>query len=52
MDNLWAIKCVLKWFEISSELKVNFAKSHLIIVNVADSSIDLATRFLHGRSAF
>lgn len=34
MDNLWSMKAILRWFELASDLKVNFFKSRLFGVNV------------------
>lgn len=35
-DNVWAINAILQSFEATSNLKVNFAKSHLMGINVED----------------
>lgn len=43
--NLWSIKAVLRSFEMASGLKINFAKSNIIGVNVED-------RLLNGASVF
>lgn len=37
VQNLWVIKSILQLFELVSELKVNFHKSQLFVVNVEDS---------------
>jgi hypothetical protein len=34
VENLWAIKAILRWFELMSGLQVNFGKSKLYSVNV------------------
>jgi hypothetical protein len=55
VDNLWAIKSVLRGFEIASGLKVNFWKSCIIGVNVTDDFLRMAADFLNcriGRSPF
>lgn len=36
IQNLWAMKTVLRIFELSSGLRVNFAKSSLMGVNVSE----------------
>lgn len=51
VDNLWAMKTFLQAFEISSGLRVNFAKSNLIGVNVLDNFLDLGARFLNKRGS-
>lgn len=47
IDNLWAIKAILRGFERASSLKVNFSKSNLIGVNFGSTFLDLACDFLH-----
>jgi hypothetical protein len=47
VENLWAMKAVLRWFELVSRLKVNFSKSCLMGVNVPSSFLQGAASFLH-----
>ncbi|MCH96040.1 RNA-directed DNA polymerase (Reverse transcriptase), partial [Trifolium medium] len=47
MDNLWALKAILRGFELASGLKVNFWKSCLIGVNVTTHFMDMACNFLN-----
>ena len=47
VDNLWAIKSLLKGFEMVSGLKINFFKSSLIGVNVANEFMEMACNFLN-----
>jgi hypothetical protein len=47
VENLWAMKAVLRWFELVSGLKVNFSKSCLMGVNVSSSFLQGAASFLH-----
>jgi hypothetical protein len=47
VENLWTLKAMLKGFEMTSGLKVNFHKSSLIGVNVSREFMDAAGRFLH-----
>jgi hypothetical protein len=49
VDNLWALKAVLRGFELASGLKVNFWKSCLLGVNVSGNFLDLACSFLNCR---
>jgi hypothetical protein len=49
VDNLWALKVILRGFEMASGLKVNFWKSSLIGVNVSNDFLDLASNILHCR---
>jgi hypothetical protein len=37
VENIWAMKKILRWFESISGLKVNFSKGRLFGVNVANS---------------
>ncbi|MCI25653.1 RNA-directed DNA polymerase (Reverse transcriptase), partial [Trifolium medium] len=46
---LWTLKAILRSFELASGLKVNFAKSCVMGVNVSSDFLDLAERFLHCR---
>ncbi|XP_058725811.1 uncharacterized protein LOC131597115 [Vicia villosa] len=45
-DNLWSLKVLLRGFELVSGLKINFAKSNIIGVNVGDSFLNAAKAFL------
>jgi hypothetical protein len=47
VENLWAMKAILRWFELVSGLKVNFSKSRLIGVNVSSNFLHVAKNFLH-----
>ncbi|GAU22757.1 hypothetical protein TSUD_129690 [Trifolium subterraneum] len=47
--NLWTLKAILRSFELASGLKVNFAKSSIIGVNVSNDLLGVAERFLHCR---
>jgi hypothetical protein len=47
VENLWAMKAVLRWFELVSGLKVNFSKSCLMGVNVPNSFLQGAASFLN-----
>jgi hypothetical protein len=49
VDNLWTLKAILRGFELISGLKVNFWKSCLIGVNVAEDFMTMATDFLNCR---
>jgi hypothetical protein len=49
IENLWAIKAVLRGFEMVSGLKVNFWKSCIMGVNVSDDFLQTATDFLNCR---
>lgn len=51
VDNLWAMKTVLRTFELCSGLRVNFAKSNLIGANVSDDFFFLGARFLNCKQA-
>src|SRR4051812_20274445 len=44
--HLWAIKAVLKGFEMVSGLGINFNKSKLIGININSRFLDVATSFL------
>ncbi|KAK2421555.1 cyanogenic beta-glucosidase [Trifolium repens] len=55
VDNLWAMKAILRGFEAVSSLKVNFWKSCLVGVNVEEDFLAMASRFLNcriGRAPF
>ncbi|XP_024626859.1 uncharacterized protein [Medicago truncatula] len=47
VENLWTLKVLLQGFESASGLKINFAKSCLIGVNVQTNFMDMASSFLH-----
>ncbi|GAU37373.1 hypothetical protein TSUD_22470 [Trifolium subterraneum] len=47
LENLWTLKTILRCFELASGLKVNFAKSSVMGVNVSADFLNLAERFLH-----
>jgi hypothetical protein len=49
IENLWTLKAILRGFELISGLKVNFWKSCLIGVNVAEDFMFMATEFLNCR---
>ncbi|GAU17441.1 hypothetical protein TSUD_233190 [Trifolium subterraneum] len=49
IGNLWALKTVLRGFEIASGLKVNFWKSCVIGVNVPSDFLNMASEFLNCR---
>jgi hypothetical protein len=49
VDNLWAIKAVLRGFEMASGLKVNFWKSCLFGMNVSNEFLTMASDFLNCR---
>ncbi|GKV22646.1 hypothetical protein SLEP1_g32498 [Rubroshorea leprosula] len=38
-DNIWAVKCIMRSFELSSGLKINYAKSQLMGVNVEEERL-------------
>ncbi|XP_058724451.1 uncharacterized protein LOC131595932 [Vicia villosa] len=45
-DNIWNMKVILRGFELVSGLRINFAKSNIIGVNVGDWLINAALSFL------
>ncbi|MCH84201.1 RNA-directed DNA polymerase (Reverse transcriptase) [Trifolium medium] len=47
VENLWSMKAILRWFELISDLKVNFHKSMLVGVNVENSFLTGAASVLH-----
>jgi hypothetical protein len=47
IENLWALKAILRGFEMSSGLKVNFWKSCLIGLEVSQEFMTLASTFLN-----
>lgn len=49
MANLQALKTILRCFELSSGLKVNFSKSLFMGVNVGPEFLGMAERFLYCR---
>lgn len=49
MANLWSLKTIMRCFELASGLKVNFAKSYVMGVNVGSDFLALAERFLYCR---
>jgi hypothetical protein len=49
VENLWALKAVLRGFELASGLKVNFWKSCLFGVNVSSEFLVMASDFLNCR---
>ncbi|KAK2444918.1 hypothetical protein QL285_015908 [Trifolium repens] len=49
VDNLWALKAVLRGFEMASGLKVNFWKSCLVGINVPNEFMGMASDFLNCR---
>jgi hypothetical protein len=49
VDNLWALKAILRGFEMASGLKVNFWKSCLVGVNVSNEFLIMASNFLNCR---
>ncbi|MCH85694.1 LINE-1 reverse transcriptase like [Trifolium medium] len=55
VENLWALKAILRGFELASGLKVNFWKSSIIGVNVPNEFLAMASMFLNcriGRTPF
>jgi hypothetical protein len=49
VENLWALKAILRGFEMASGLKINFWKSCLLGVNVDNEFLLMASDFLHCR---
>jgi hypothetical protein len=47
VENLWTLKALLRGFEMTSGLKINFHKSCLIGVNVARDFMEIACDFLN-----
>lgn len=47
VENIWAMKALLRGFEMVSGLKINFFKSSLIGVNVVSDFMDLTCNFLN-----
>jgi hypothetical protein len=48
-ENLWAVKAILRGFEMVSGLKVNFWKSNLMGINVSQEFLSSASNFLNCR---
>jgi hypothetical protein len=49
VSNLWALKAVLRGFELASGLKVNFWKSCIVGINVSNEFLIMASNFLNCR---
>jgi hypothetical protein len=49
IGNLWALKAILRGFEMVSGLKVNYWKSNLMGVNVSNDFLTVASAFLNCR---
>jgi hypothetical protein len=49
VENLWALKAILRGFELASGLKVNFWKSNIMGVNVSQDFMRLSSIFLNCR---
>ncbi|MCH99250.1 RNA-directed DNA polymerase (Reverse transcriptase), partial [Trifolium medium] len=49
VENLWAIKAILRGFELASGLRVNFWKSSLMGIHVSQNFMDMACMFLNCR---
>jgi hypothetical protein len=47
VENLWTLKAVLRAFKLASGLKVNFWKSSIIGVNMANDFMLMAANFLN-----
>jgi hypothetical protein len=47
VDNLWALKAILRGFEMASGLKVNFWKSCLVGIDVSEDFLVMASDFLN-----
>ncbi|MCI12496.1 LINE-1 reverse transcriptase like [Trifolium medium] len=52
VENLWALKAVLRGFEMVSGLKVNFWKSYVMGINVSEEFLSLASGFLNCRIGY
>ena len=48
-QNLKVIKCVLRWFELVSGLKINFGKSSLIGFGIAEEELQEAAAYLNSK---
>jgi hypothetical protein len=49
VENLWSLKAILRGFEMTSGLKINFWKSSLMGVNVSHDFLKMASVFLNCR---
>jgi hypothetical protein len=49
IGNLWALKAILRGFEMTSGLKVNFFKSCLVGINISNDFLQMASDFLNCR---
>jgi hypothetical protein len=49
VENLWTLKAVLRGYEMTSGLKVNFSKSCVMGINVSDDFLGMASNFLNCR---
>lgn len=47
VENLWALKAILRGFEMTYGLKVNFLKSGLSGVNVSQTFLEMTCSFLN-----
>lgn len=47
VQNVWALKPILRWFELVSSLKVNFLKSKFFCVNLEGTFLENAAGFLN-----
>lgn len=47
IDNIWGITEILQGFELTSGIRVNFAKSYLISLNCDHAFLDLSCDFFH-----
>jgi hypothetical protein len=47
VENIWALKAILRGFEMASGLKVNFWKSGIMGVNVSPMFLGMASTFLN-----
>lgn len=45
-DDLWRIKAILRGFEMTSGLRVNFCKSNIYGINVRNLTLEAASSFL------
>jgi hypothetical protein len=51
INNLWALKAILRGFEMASGLKVNYWKSSLMGINVSQDFLVLASTFLNCKTS-
>ncbi|MCI11412.1 F-box protein, partial [Trifolium medium] len=49
VENLWTLKAILRGFEMTSDLKVNFWKSCLIVINFSLVFMNMVCTFLNCR---